>query len=196
MLPRRPEEAMQALDGALGRTEQAIAEGRDAIHNLRASTVVTNELAQAVTSLGNEMTREGSPSARFHVAVEGSTHELHPILRDEVYAITREAVRNAFRHAQAHDIEVEITYNVGSFRLRVRDDGKGIDPAIVAEGRVGHYGVPGMRERAKRIGGKLDVWTETGAGTEIELSIPGSIAYGTSAGRTVLGLFRKKAAKS
>jgi signal transduction histidine kinase len=80
------------------------------------------------------------------------------------------------------------------FQLRIRDDGKGIDPEVVAEGRAGHYGVPGMRERAKRIGGRLDVWTGIGAGTEIELSIPGSIAYGTSSGRTVLGLFRKKAA--
>ena len=61
---------------------------------------------------------------------------------------------------------------------------------------AGHFGVSGMRERAKRIGGKLDVWTATGAGTEIELSIPASIAYGTSPGRTFLGLFRKKAANS
>jgi signal transduction histidine kinase len=199
MLPRRPEEAVQALDGALQQTEEALAEGRDAIQGLRASTVVTNELAQAVTALGVEMSHEMSAhsapnSARFHVVVEGPPHELHPILRDEVYAIAREAVRNAFRHAQAHEIEVEITYNVSSFRLRVRDDGTGIDPAIVAEGRGGHYGVPGMRERAKRSGGKLDVWTETGAGTEVELSIPGSIAYATSVGRSVLGLFRKKAA--
>ena len=81
-------------------------------------------------------------------------------------------------------------------RLAVRDANDRVDPGIVAEGRAGHYGVPGMRERAKRIGGKLDVWTRTGAGTEIELSIPGSIAYGTSPGRTVLGLFRKKAANS
>jgi signal transduction histidine kinase len=202
MLPRRPEEAMQALDRAIERTEQAIAEGRDAIHNLRASTVATNELAQAVTALGAEMSHEmavhdsAPSSARFHVVVEGPPHHLHPILRDEVYAIAREAIRNAFRHAQAHDIEVEITYNEGSFRLRVRDDGMGIDPAIAAEGRAGHYGVPGMRERAKRIGGKLDVWTATGAGTEIELSIPGSIAYGTSSGRGVLGIFRKKAVNS
>ena len=117
---------------------------------------------------------------RFHVVVEGPPRDLHPILRDEIYAIAREAVRNAFRHAQARNIEAEITYSGSSFRLRIRDDGKGIDPGIVAEGRAGHYGLPGMRERAKRIGGKLDVWTETGAGTEIELSIPGSIAYGTS----------------
>ena len=107
------------------------------------------------------------------MVVEGPPRDLHPILRDEVYAIAREAVRNAFRHAQAHDIEAEIMYNGSLLRLRIRDDGKGIDPGIVAEGRAGHYGVPGMRERARRIGGKLDVWSATGAGTEIELSIPG-----------------------
>ncbi len=191
MLPRRPEEAMQVLDTALERTEQAIAEGRDAIQGLRASTVITNELADAVTALGEEL---ASDSARFHVVVEGPPRDLQPILRDEIYAIAREAVRNAFRHAQARDIEVEITYNGSSFQLRIRDDGKGIDPGIVAEGRTGHYGLPGMRERATRIGGKLDVWTETGAGTEVELNIPASIAYRTSPGRTVLGLFRKKAA--
>jgi signal transduction histidine kinase len=202
MLPRRPEEAIQALDGALERTEEAIAEGRDAIQGLRASTMVTNELAQAVTALGKEMSHEvasqdsADGSARFHVVVEGTPRDLHPILRDEVYAIAREAVRNAFRHAQAHTIEAEITYNGSSFRLRIRDDGNGIDPRILAEGRVGHYGVPGMRERARRVGGKLDVWTGTGAGTEVELSIPGSIAYGTSPGHTVFRLFRKKAARS
>jgi signal transduction histidine kinase/ligand-binding sensor domain-containing protein len=194
MLPRRPEEAMQALDTALERTEHAIAEGRDAIQGLRASTVIPNELAQAVTALGDELASHDS--ARFHVVVEGPPQDLHPFLRDDVYAIAREAVRNAFRHAQARDIEAELTYNGSSFRLRVRDDGKGIDPGIVAEGRTGHFGVPGMRERARRIGGKLDVWTETGAGTEVELNIPGPIAYRTSPGRTVFGLFRKKAANA
>jgi signal transduction histidine kinase len=197
MLPRRPEEAMQALDGALERTDQAIAEGRDAIQGLRSSTVITNELAEAVKALGDELVSHDSTlnSARFQVVVEGPPQDLHPILRDEVYAIAREAVRNAFCHAQARNIEADIRYSGSLFQLRVRDDGQGIDPGIVAEGRAGHYGVPGMRERAKRIGGKLDVWTGTGAGTEIELSIPGSIAYGRSPGRSVLGRFRKKAAK-
>jgi ligand-binding sensor domain-containing protein/signal transduction histidine kinase len=201
MLPRRTEEAIEALDSALERTEEAITEGRDAIHDLRSSTVVTNALAQAVTALGSEMSEMASQgsaggSARFHVVVEGRPRDLHPILRDEVYAIAREAVLNAFCHAQARNIEADITYDRSSFRLRIRDDGKGIDPGIVAEGRSGHYGVPGMRERARRIGGKLDVWTATGAGTEIELSITGSTAYGTSPARTILGLFSKKAARS
>jgi signal transduction histidine kinase len=196
MLPRRPEEAMQALDGALERTDQAIAEGRDAIQGLRSSTAITNELAQAVRALGEELASHDSAlnSARFHVVVEGLPQDLHPILRDEVYAIVREAVRNAFGHAQAHNIEADIRYSGSLFQLRIRDDGKGIDPEVIEEGRAGHYGVLGMRERAKRIGAKLDVWTATGAGTEIELSIPGSIAYETAPSRTVLGLFRKKAA--
>ena len=202
MLPRRPEEAIDALDGALERANQALAEGRDAIHDLRSSTVVTDELAQAVTALGKEMSHEVASqdsahgSARFHLVVEGPPRDLDPILRDEVYAIVREAVRNAFRHAQAHDIEVEIRYSASSFQLRIRDDGKGIDPGVVTQGRTGHYGVPGMRERARRIGGRLCLWTATGAGTEIELRIPGSIAYGTSPGRSVLRLFRKKVANS
>ena len=128
--------------------------------------------------------------------VEGPPQDLHPILRDDVYAIAREAICNAFRHAQARNIEVDLTYSRSLLRLRIRDDGKGIDPGILPEGRDGHYGVPGIRERAKRIGGKLDVWSGNGAGTETELSIPGSIAYGTSPGRTILGLFRRKAANS
>jgi ligand-binding sensor domain-containing protein/signal transduction histidine kinase len=214
LIPRRPEEAIDALDGALERAEQALAEGRDAIHDLRSSTMRTDELAQSVTALGKEMNHDGtsqclahgsahgsahdSPhgSARFHVVVEGPPRELHPILRDEVYAIVREAVRNAFHHAQARDIEVEIRYSGSLLQVRIRDDGKGIDSGIAAEGRAGHYGVPGMRERARRIGGKLDVWSATGAGTEIELNLPASIAYGTSPGRGVLRLFRKKVANS
>jgi len=191
-------ETKDVLEKALETGDQAIVEGREAIHDLRASTMVANDLVQAVRALGDELASHDSPhgSARFHVVVEGPPRDLHPILRDELYAIAREAVRNAFRHAQARNIEADIRYSGSLLQLRIRDDGKGIDPGIVAEGRAGHYGVPGMRERAKRIGGKLDVWTGTGAGTEIELSIPGSIAYGTSPGRTVLGLFRKKAANS
>jgi signal transduction histidine kinase len=202
MLPRRTEEAIEALDEAIERTEDAIAEGRDAIHDLRSSAVVTNELAQAVTALGVELSHppssqdSGQGCANFQVVVEGSPRNLHPFLRDEVYAIAREAIRNAFRHAQASNIEADITYHGNSFLMRIRDDGNGIDPEIVAEGRARHYGVCGMRERAKRIGGKLAVWTRTGAGTEIELRIPGSIAYGKSPGRTVLGLFRRKAART
>ena len=104
----------------------------------------------------------------------------------------REAVRNAFRHAQALHIEAEISYGERALRVRVRDYGRGIDPAVVEEGRTGHYGLPGMRERAKRIGAGLNVWSGVGSGTEVELEVPGVIAYGTGPARGRWWWRRKK----
>jgi signal transduction histidine kinase len=106
---------------------------------------------------------------------------LHPILRDEIYRISAEALRNSFRHAHARQIEVEIRYDDQQFRLRVRDDGKGIDPPVLAaHRRAGHYGLPGMRERAKLIGGNLALWSEVDGGTEVELTVPAATAYSGS----------------
>ena len=179
-------QAKEALEKALDRADQAIVEGRDAIQNLRSSTTVTNELAQAIAALGEEaggVLRGGSGSATLRVSVEGTPRELHPILRDDVYRIAREALQNAFRHAQATKIEAEITYGERLLRVRIRDDGKGIDPKLLDAGRDGHWGLPGMRERAGQIGAQLDIWSEVGAGTEVELRIPGAVAYGTEGSR-------------
>ena len=181
LLPACPGEAKEALEGALVRADQAIAEGRDAVHDLRSSAVITNDLAQAVAALGDEMASQDSTA--FRVVVEGPPRNLHPILRDEIYQIAREAVRNAFRHAQARQIEAEITYGAGQLGVRIRDDGRGIDPGVAQDGRAGHFGLPGMRERAKRIGAELNVWSAVGTGTQVELDVPGAIAYGTSAAR-------------
>jgi signal transduction histidine kinase len=122
--------------------------------------------------------------AELDVEVEGTPRDLHPILRDEVYRIAGEAVRNAFKHAEAQQIEVEIRYDDRQLRVRVRDDGKGIDPKLLnEEGRAGHFGIRGMRERAKLLGGKLTVWSELDSGTEVELKIPASRAYQASGAR-------------
>ena len=118
-----------------------------------------------------------SPSA-FHVEVEGRPRELKPILRDEVYRIAGEALRNAFRHAQAHRVEVTIRYDEQQMRARVRDDGKGIVPeTLEAKGRAGHWGLQGMRERASKIGAQLELWSRLETGTEMELKIPAATAY-------------------
>jgi len=107
---------------------------------------------------------------------------LSPILQDEVYRIARELLRNAFQHADAHRIEAEIRYDYGRLRLRIRDDGKGIDPKVLQEGgRAGHWGLPVIRERAKRIGARLDFWSESGAGTEVQLTVPAFVVYAPSA---------------
>jgi signal transduction histidine kinase/ligand-binding sensor domain-containing protein len=176
-------DAKQRLDSAIDQAAQAITEGRDAVQGLRSSTVVTNELAVAVSALGEALAADHTSqnSAVFHVEVEGTPRNLHPILRDEVYRIAGEALRNAFGHAQARHIEVEIRYDERQLRLRVRDDGKSIDPKVLSgDGRAGHFGLHGIRERAKLIGGKLAVWSELDSGTEVELSIPASNAYDKS----------------
>jgi len=183
LLPERPAEAKQRLDSAIDQAAQAITEGRDAVQGLRSSAVESNDLALAVSALGKELAADETNrnSAVLQVAVEGTPRNLHPILRDEVYRIAGEALRNASRHAQARQIEVEIRYDERELRLRVRDDGKGIDPKVLTgDGRAGHFGLRGMRERAKLVGGKLDVWSELDTGTEVELTIPASLAYAKS----------------
>src|SRR5208337_4006325 len=187
LLPEGP--AKQRLESAIDQAAQAITEGRDAVQGLRSSTVETNDLAVAIRAIGEELAADENnhSSAVFQVEVEGTSRDLHPILRDEVYRIAAEALRNAFRHAQARQIEVEIRYDERQFRVRVRDDGKGIDPAVLSrQDSEGHYGLPGMRERAKLIGARLDVWSEVDAGTEVELSLPASVAYATSPRRSWL----------
>ena len=187
LLPARPLEAKEDLDTGIKQAAEAIIEGRDAVQGLRSSTVQTNDLALAVNTLAEELAADSNNhgSAAIRVAVEGQPRDLHPILRDETYRIAAEALRNAFRHAHAHHIEVEIRYDDRQFCLRVRDDGQGIDTAVLSgQGRMGHYGLPGMRERAKLIGGKLTIWSEVGVGTEVELVIPAGTAYATVAKRS------------
>jgi len=180
LLPANPAKAVEALDGALDRADQAIVEGRDAIQNLRSSTTVVNELAQAMTALAEDFAQGPNgerSSVTFRASVEGTPRDLHPILRDDVYRIAREALRNAYRHAQASHIEAEVTYGAGEVRVRIRDDGKGIDPQHLNAGRTRHWGLTNMRERAQQIGAELSLWSEVGAGTEVELRIPDSVVY-------------------
>ncbi len=179
-LPDHPVDARETLEAAVDQASQAITEGRDAVKGLRASTVEKNDLAMAIRGVTEELAsadaHQSTPA--FQVAVQGTPRNLHPILRDEVYRIAAEALRNAFRHAHANQIEVELRYDEKDFRLRIRDDGRGINQEVLgADGREGHFGLHGMRERAKLVGGELAIWSEVDSGTEVELSIPASRAY-------------------
>lgn len=187
----RPEQAQSMLDSAIDQGAQAIKEGREAVQGLRALTADPNDLAVAIKTFGDEFAASAAPretrigsaaGTAFRVDVEGSARRLHPIVHDEVYRIATEAIRNAFQHSGAPQIEVELHYDPRQVRLRVRDDGQGIDPqTLAASAREGHFGLTGMRERAALAGGKLTVWSSPGAGTEVELTIPASHAY--AAGR-------------
>jgi signal transduction histidine kinase len=195
MLPRRPEEAMEVLDSAIVGTEQAIAQSRDAIQDIRSEPEIQSDLAQLLTATGQELasSQDGSYDAPvFCVIVEGERQTLSPNLQCEVYRIAREVLRNAFQHAHAHRIEAEIRYDEHRLRLRIRDDGRGIDPKVQQEGRrPGHWGLPGMGERAQRIGAQLDFWSEAGAGTEVQLTVPAAVAYEKSPESNMFRLFQK-----
>jgi signal transduction histidine kinase len=189
LLPDHPREAMQDLDVALDRGDEVIAEGRRTVEDLRNATIADNDIVQALTALCQELANDNAhhPSAASRVLVEGKPRDLDPILRDEIYRIAREALRNAFHHSGAHKIEAEVDYGDSQFSLVVRDDGNGIDPKVFDHGgRRGHWGLPGMRERAKEFGGHLKVWSESGAGTEVQLTIPASVAYAASPARRKL----------
>jgi len=188
LLPTRAEEAKQKLDGAIDQAAQAITESRDAVHDLRSSAALGSDLGAAITALAKEFTADQTSRdcADVQVRVEGTPRELNPIGRDEVYRIAAEAFRNARRHSAARRIEVEIHYNESQLRLRIRDNGKGIDQNMLDGDWVsGHWGLRGMRERAELVGGNLEVWSRLGSGTEVELIIPASAGYGTSPRRSV-----------
>jgi len=179
LLSSRPDEARRTLDSTIDQTAQALLEGRDAVQHLRSNPVI-DDLVSAIGSLGQALATDGSSrdNPAFHIGVEGTPRDLLPLTRDEVYRITCEALRNAFRHARARQVEVEIRYDARQLRLRIRDDGRGIDPQLLtADGLSGHYGLRGMRERAHSLGGELNIWSEVNSGTEIDLTVPSSGAY-------------------
>jgi signal transduction histidine kinase len=142
---------------------------------LRSTNANSRDLALSFSGIQKELANH--EQVNYRVTVEGTARPLHASVRDEIYRIGREALLNAFRHAKANTVEVELEYGIKQLRILVRDDGRGIEPEVLAAGRQGHWGISGMRERAEVIGASLKLFSRAGAGTEIELSVPGRIAY-------------------
>jgi ligand-binding sensor domain-containing protein/signal transduction histidine kinase len=167
--------AKATLSRVLNLMGQVIQEGRNAVRGLRSPEGSSLDLGQAFSRIQQELSL--AEDVGFRVIVDGQPRPLHPVLRDEVYRIGREALINAFQHSRAKSIEVELEYAARQLRVLVRDNGCGIDPQMLLSGREGHWGLPGMRERAERIGAKLHVWSRPAAGTEVELSVPSQVAF-------------------
>lgn len=164
------------LEQALDRADVVVAEGRDRVLNLRLAADTTQELPEAFAAAGKELAQ--GRTASFSITVDGARRDIVHSVGDEAYRVGREALLNAFCHADARSIEVQIIYEGEALRIRIRDDGVGIDSATLESGsRLGHWGLQGMRERAQHIGGRLEIWSRAGAGTEIELRIPAALAF-------------------
>jgi len=168
--------ARQRMEQALDRADAVISEGRDRIQALRAPSELRENLAQSL----DELIAELAPVAECDVRVtsEGEPRGLHPVVAEEVERIAREALTNAFRHAQARRIEVRIIYSRKAFVLLIADDGCGFQLGEDARGRSGHWGLLGMHERAERICARLSIVSRPSAGTTIELVVPAALAFG------------------
>jgi PAS domain S-box-containing protein len=163
------------LDRILRIMNQGIEEGRNTIQELRSSDSSTLDLVVALSGVQQELAVQ--PDVDFRVVVAGRQQPMRPAIRHEIYRIGREALVNAFRHSRATRVEVVLEYADSELRMKVRDNGCGVDPRVLDAGREGHWGLAGMQERATRIGGLLKISSNATAGTEVQLSIPSGIAF-------------------
>src|SRR5262249_55553567 len=136
-------------------------------------------LVHALAALNDDLNRIApSPPPSLAVYVEGRPREIRPLVRDEIYRIARAALRNAFMHSQGSKDECEVDFGDRLLRVRVCDDGEGLEKGILEAGvRPGHWGLPSMRERAEAIGGKFELWSASSKGTEVKLTIAAATAY-------------------
>jgi signal transduction histidine kinase len=169
---------------------QVLEEGRKALQRLRSSASSGSlDVEQAFSRIRQELAIQ--EQIDYRVTVEGRPRPVHPIIRDEVYRIGREALVNAFRHSRARNIEVQVKYKASQLRVVLRDDGGGIPPEVLRSGREEHWGLSGMRERAEKIGARLRVRSCAAAGTEVELSVPGHVAFQGQLSRSPLRRFAR-----
>jgi signal transduction histidine kinase len=181
--------ARSPLGRVLQLMSQVIDEGRNAVQGLRSPQGASLNLEQAFARTQQDLAI--ADDVGFRVIVNGQPRPLHPMLRDEVYRIGREALVNAFRHSHARSIEIELEYAARGLRVLVRDNGCGMEAPLLQTGRDGHWGLAGMRERAERVGAKLHVFSRPAAGTEVELSVPSHVAYPSQSSRRGLGWFSR-----
>jgi signal transduction histidine kinase len=173
--------ARQLIEATMTRGDEVLAEGRDRVQDLRGKDAA-NDLAQALREAAQKVVARAAVD--FRVVVEGTPRQLHPVVGDEVIKICSEAILNAFRHANARNIEVQIVYRRTALETRISDDGIGIEAGTLEiGGRKGHFGLAGMRERAQKIKAEFKLSSAANAGTEIEIQVPASLAYARTSGR-------------
>lgn len=197
-LPPEAAAVRATMEQILDSADQIIVDGRDQVMDLRGSLELGSDMALSLNAAGCAMAEENG--VRFQFSVEGAVRRMQPLVTDEMNCIGREALSNAFRHARARRVALNIAYGCDDFRLQVQDDGQGIDEQTLSGGgRQRHWGLTGMRERAHNLGGKLDIWSRPGNGTEVVLTLPAPLVYADAdqhplrrwLDRTILKLVRR-----
>jgi signal transduction histidine kinase len=171
--PSEPVRMRKALEQLSRWLQQAGQEGRAALNSLRGPATSTNDLADALKRVLETMPLN---SLATTISAYGNIRQLHPIVRDEVYRIGHEAIRNAHAHSGGTHLDIQLRY-MDDLTLRIADDGPGTTASNFSDHKEGHYGLKGMRERAIRIGAKLTIVSSKGCGTEVCLVVPGVIAF-------------------
>jgi signal transduction histidine kinase len=167
--------AKPPLGRAIELITRATSEARTVLRGLRSSQTEFRSLEQALSRLRSEL--DTPETLDLSVVVEGRPQGIAPAVQDEVYWIAREAILNAFRHSRARQVEVEVEYAPHQLRLLIRDNGRGIESAIMKAGRDGHWGLIGMRERSEKLGGNLTVLSSPDTGTQVVIVVPGAVAF-------------------
>jgi ligand-binding sensor domain-containing protein/two-component sensor histidine kinase len=172
--PKDP--AYPVIEDALNRADRLMIESRERIRDLRYESEQVVQLADALEAAAKQMASDHTMS--FRLTVEGAVRALNPLVRDEIYLVGREGLWNAFKHSNGTEVEAELTFHPHWVRLRVRDNGDGIEPETLrAGGAAGHWGISGMHERAEKIGAQFKMWNREGAGCELEVKLPSALAY-------------------
>jgi signal transduction histidine kinase len=183
--PRRAE-----LFSALDRGDILLAQGRDQVLGLNASSIIPNDVLNALIEWGNDLSKERKTV--FKVTVQGQRRNLNPIVAEDTCYIGFEALTNSFKHSQGTEVQLEVSFHRTVFTIRIQDDGVGIDDTqLVAGGCPGHFGLSNMRDRAKNIRARLEVWSRRGAGTEVLLEIPAKVAYQSTGNGRILASFER-----
>ncbi len=167
--------AKQSLARALGLCKSALDAGRRALKDLRAVSLSAADIVKSFSQLSGEFARDGGPEV--DILVEGHERPLTAVTGNDVLQVGRQAITNAFQHAHASRIHVLLSYGEQHLRIRVQDNGRGIDEKTLNSGRPGHYGMAGMQERAQRLGGNISIRSRVGEGTEVDLYVPAQLIY-------------------
>ncbi len=171
--------APASISSILGHASQRLREiaeqSRKALDDLRSPSIVPTSLEAMLALALRDM--ELPAGIQPQINSVGAHIDLRPLVQVEVERIAREAVANAVRHSGANTIRLDIVYQPAHFFMSVSDDGRGMDREAQTVGRHGHWGIPGMRERAESIGGRLRIVPHVPRGTVVEISLRGAIAY-------------------